>query len=249
MTTWEARRLANDERGMADDPETPYGKLFKEGRLACLWKNEKTSARGLGIFVVDPGFSPKKGDIVAIKGDGPMTVIGRSIEKMPEKKMPDVYLSPTVTNLDMANGLGHDQAKAMGIPLDGQPFIPPADKTNRVPPKHNPNGFDIKAMEALLAEAKRPSLAMHSGIDEHGRKVLSVIVDPKGDFEKPTDIIASIDLKKAVEFVQNDPNGGSKLQRALWFAARDIEMYAVTTPPSQPGAVADESRDFGRGYP
>ncbi len=92
--------------GRADDASTPYGKLFKAGRLIYLWvKNpEGESYYGLGVLQYPKCIKPKTGDVIEFD-DRKFYVVNFS-----SSKMSDVYCK-TVEDKKIAKELRPQRKK------------------------------------------------------------------------------------------------------------------------------------------
>lgn len=73
--------------GKANDASTPYGKLFKAGRLMYLWINKPSGFIGGGVLKYSKRIQPNKGDVIELGGRR-LAVL--SVDSL-NRQMPDVY--------------------------------------------------------------------------------------------------------------------------------------------------------------
>jgi hypothetical protein len=66
IRVWNVKHV--EAKGTADDPSTPYGKLFKAGRLMYMWVNVGHRYMGLGIIETPRRIKPKNTDIIVLDG-------------------------------------------------------------------------------------------------------------------------------------------------------------------------------------
>ncbi len=112
---WKVNRVLVE--GAANDPSTPYGKLFNEERLIFLWEKRPEGNGGCGVLESPERIRPREGDIIEFCGRR-LTVISVTASK----RMPDVYCEEAPKPKMSAENKTFLGAILKGVPLaDGVP--------------------------------------------------------------------------------------------------------------------------------